>query len=106
MIKELERYKKVYKECSKAEVELGNKLITYPVNDLVIYSPNYMEFYTENYYAEVYLNIPRDGVKIHKIYSNSNLPTTVEDIKELNLEKQEFEKYIDNLFEDIMSKKG
>ena len=105
MIQELERYRIADKEFNTATDELRDKLTTHPVKSIVIFAPDNIKFYTKNYSADVYLDRDRKDVYIQKVCNIEDLPKSDEEIaeyiKELNIEKKEFEDYIDNLFKAI-----
>jgi hypothetical protein len=102
---DLKKYREAYTEYHEVEKEIKDKLTVDPVVDVVVFSPDNIKFDTAHYWADVHLNKPRDSVEIRRLYDDADLPMTEEEIakyiKELTTEKQEFERYIDKLFETI-----
>jgi hypothetical protein len=105
MTEKIKKYRKAHKEYSELVEKLENMLIIRPVEDVEIYSPDNIRFYTRYYSANINLDMPRDRVEINELYNYINLPSAKEELEdvigELSTEKQEFEKYIDALFEAI-----
>jgi hypothetical protein len=104
-MKELDIYKKTRKEYYEALKVLEDKLKTHPVRSVTVVSSNNIVLTTKDYTADVYLDRPREEVKIRKVCRDNDFPISEEKIaefvKELNTEKKEFEEYLDNLFKTL-----